>query len=113
MYHATEGSAITYVHECPQHGEFELCYSMKDSEREKPCPECGTASRKLLRVSVGQMFVPAHFRTTLPTTGLKNGQGQSGEFENLKHDFNRWDSGASGMRENPKHLKRGGSAIGI
>jgi hypothetical protein len=88
-----------YTHECPKHGEFEVVCSMTETLRAWPCRECGEASRKLVRTSPAQFHLPAHFRTTLPTTGLVTGAGGSGEFENLKRDFNRWDSGASGIRD--------------
>jgi hypothetical protein len=103
---------MRYDHECPVHGVFEVQCSVQETARTWPCPAevgpfelaggqtagvpCGQPSPKCLNRSV-QTLIPAHFQTTLPTTGLKTNTGGSGEFENLKSDFNRWDSGAPGM----------------
>lgn len=90
---------------CPEHGDFDHRCRLADRPEELPCPACGTASPRVLRLSSGQFLVPEHFRTTLPTTGMKTNAGQSGDWENLQRDFNKWDSGAKGLRD---HLPKGG-----
>lgn len=36
-----------YEYQCPLHGEFEAFSRMANRNEEKPCPECGTASKRV------------------------------------------------------------------
>lgn len=94
--------ALTYTHECSEHGRFEVVCSIKETTSYHPCPECAAPAPKRVVLQPDQIGIPAHFSTTLPTTGMKDNQGRSGEWENLHRHFNRWDSGASGMRDGEK-----------
>jgi len=103
----------TYAYRCWHCGHvWELLRRITRRDDPVDCVRCGVnhtetqggeaggrlRAREFVPTSPDQLFVPAHFAVTLPTTGLKGGGGRSGEWENLAADHRRWDSGATGRR---------------